>query len=277
MQQALSSPTASKLLVENPLAAPAESLDLSLDPGQEECLPKMQPDAGFSQDGLTVGSNQHSMPSPPHLDTDDAPMMCSPPFQDSPPSSFCSPPQTELPTAESPAEPSVQLQDTFQSQHPHQDPHQHQDSPQLPVSKWHIHPPTSRPAAHLQISVPVLQQQQPSATAVRVALNGDNSVSPQETHSSECHKRPPPAYFLSSAASLLAPATPPAELTAALLVERNLATLGAPRECETRQSSQQSSTKVVQQSFQQIQKTEQNTNNHFYQTAQTDYLPLNNI
>lgn len=254
MQRALSSPTVSELLVENPSAAPAESLDPP-DPGQSEIPPEMQSEIlkGSSQDGLTVESNQHTVPSPHHLDTDDAPMMCSPPFQDSPPSSFCSPLQTESQessrtTAESPTEPSVQLQDTFEGQ----DTHLHQDSHELPGSKWHIHPPTSQPPAQLQISVPVphqqqWQKQQSSAAAVSVALNGDNSVSPQQTHSSECQQRPPPATSLSSAASLLTPVSPAAELTAALVTERNLPILDTP----STQSSQQSGTKVLKPPLQQ--------------------------
>lgn len=254
MQRALSSPTVSELLVVDPSAAPTESLD-SIDPGQEEMLPEIQPEilTDSSQEGLTLGSNQHVVPSPPHLDTDDAPIMGSPPFQASrasPPSSFCSPPQKELPTTESPAEPAVQLQDTLQ----HQDPHQHQDSRQLLVSQWHIHPPAPQPQAQLQISVPVpqQQQQQPNATVVNVALDGDNSVAPQQTYSSDCQRRPPLAASPYSVASLLTPATPPAELTAALLVERNLATLDAPRERDLVQSSQHSSTKVLKPFIQQI-------------------------
>lgn len=260
IQQTLSSPTASDMLVGDPSAASTESLD-SLGPGQEEIQPdiqlEIQPEilTGSSQDGLTVGSNQNVVPSPPHLDTDHAPMMCSTLFQDlgtSPPSSFCSTPQTELATAKSLVEPLVQLQDTFKRQ----DPHRQQDSLQPPFSQWHIHRPAPQPPAQFQIgdSPPEQQeqQQQPNATADSVALDGDNSVAPQHTHSSERECRPPLALSPSSAASLLAPAAPPAELTAAQLVERNVATLDTSRECDPVQSSQQSSTKVLKPSVQQI-------------------------
>lgn len=233
------------------------SLD-SLGPDQEEILPEMQPDiqseiqpeilTSSSEDGLTVGSNQHVVPSPPYLDTDNAPLMCSAPFQDSgtsPPSSFCSPPQTELPTAESPAEQVVLLQDTFQCQ----DSHQQKDPRHLPFSQWHIHPPAP---AKPQISVPV-PQQQPNATAVSVAMYGGNSVAPQQTHSSESQWQTPPATSPSSTTSLLAPAAPPAK-PEELLVERNLVTLDAPRKCDPVQSIQQNSTKVLKPFVQQIKK-----------------------
>ncbi|XP_075904836.1 BRD4-interacting chromatin-remodeling complex-associated protein isoform X2 [Nelusetta ayraudi] len=278
-QQALSSPIASELLVGDPPVAPTESLD-SPGPGQEEIQPEIPPEiqeeiqpeihTGSSQDDRTAGSDRHAVPSPPLPGTEDAPLMCSsPPFQDSgmsPPSSFCSPPQTEPPAAGVPAEPSVQLQDTCQLQ----DPRQHQDSRQLQVSQWHIQPPAPQPPAQISIPVPQQQQQQqwqqqqqqqqpPSAATASYPPDGDNSAVPQQTHSGECQRRPPLATSPSSAASLLAPAasllapattllTPaasPAEPTAALLVERNLAALDAPRECDPIQSSQQSSTKQL--------------------------------
>lgn len=276
MQQISSSPTASELLVRDPSVAPTEGLD-SLGPTQEEILPEIQMEiqpefqpeirTGSSQGSLTVGSNKHAVASPPHLDTDDASRMCSHPFQDSgtsPPSSFCSPTQTELLKSESMTETAMRLQDTFQCE----DPQQQKDAYHLPLSQWHIHPPAPQCSAQLQLSVPVPQQhQQPDDTTVSVAFDGDNSVAPQQRHTSESHRQTTPASspsfttsLLAPACSLLTPATPPAELTAALLVDRNLATLDAPKKCDLVQSSQQNSTKVLKLSIKKKQKQNLKTN-----------------
>ncbi|XP_070699111.1 BRD4-interacting chromatin-remodeling complex-associated protein [Pempheris klunzingeri] len=198
-QQALSSPITSELLVGALPVVPMESL---ASPVPSERDTQTQTHAASGQDTGAVMSDQCVEASPLHSDTEDAPLICSPPpIQETErpaPTSFSPPagPQITLPGPESSVPQITTPQPGIEPQAQYQVPHQLQVSqalfsPNQTQIQSSVQPSVSQPQSSvsapvrsspspLRVSVSV-PQQQPDPTAACLSKGGDDSAVQQHT------------------------------------------------------------------------------------------------